>query len=72
MERVAAAVVLCRGTGSDREVYLAHRAPQLRFFGDYLAMPGGVRGAEDGPDDPDGGDSTALRNCAVRELFEET
>jgi glyoxylase-like metal-dependent hydrolase (beta-lactamase superfamily II)/8-oxo-dGTP pyrophosphatase MutT (NUDIX family) len=72
MDRVAAAVILCQGTGSDREVYLAHRSPKLRFFGDYLAMPGGVRGPEDGPDDPGGGDSRALRSCAARELFEET
>lgn len=71
-ERIAAAVILCRGSGPDLEVYLAHRAPELRFFGNYLACPGGVRGPEDGPDDADGSDGTALRNCAVRELFEET
>ena len=72
MERVAAAVALVTGDGDDLQIFLAHRAPELRFFGDYLAMPGGVRSAEDGPDDEDGSDRTALANCAVRELFEET
>lgn len=72
MERVAAAVALVSGTGPDLEIYLVHRARQLRFFGDYLAMPGGVRAECDGPDQPDLGDGPALRECALRELFEET
>ena len=71
MERVAAAVALYRGHGASLSIYLVHRAPQLRFFGDYLALPGGVRDAQDGDDDEDG-DSTALQQCALRELFEET
>ena len=66
-DRVAAAVILIRGQGPDLEIFLAHRSPKLRFFGDYLAVPGGVRGPEDGPDDPNGGDGRALRRCAVRE-----
>ena len=45
MERVAAAVALYRGHGASLSIYLVHRAPQLRFFGDYLALPGGVRDA---------------------------
>ncbi|MGA1606337.1 MAG: MBL fold metallo-hydrolase [Planctomycetota bacterium] len=70
--RDAAAVLLTRGHGADLEVLLVHRAPELRFFGGYLALPGGVRGPEDGPDDPaDGHDVPALASCAVRELFEE-
>ena len=39
----------CRG---ELEVYLVERAPELRFFGGYHALPGGVRGPEDGPDEP--------------------
>ena len=71
MDRIAAAVALYTGAGDDLKVFLAHRSPLLRFFGDYLAFPGGVRDREDGPD-LDGDDSTALRSCAERELFEET
>lgn len=71
MTRNAAAVLLTRGEGRAREVFLVERAPELRFFGGYWALPGGVRGREDGPDDAQG-DGAALRRCAVRELFEET
>jgi ribonuclease/clavin/mitogillin len=69
--RDAAAVLLTRGEGTDLEVLLVHRAPELRFFGGYLALPGGVRGPEDGPDAEGGDDTRALASCAVRELFEE-
>lgn len=69
--RDAAAVLLTRGEGEDLEVLLVHRAPELRFFGGYLALPGGVRGPEDGPDSEAGDDAGALASCAVRELFEE-
>ena len=83
MDRFAAAIALHRGSGSDLEVFLVHRSPDLRFFGDYLAMPGGVRSPMDGPDDgesEDAGtavgvgraDARAMRQCATRELFEET
>jgi len=72
MERVAAAIVLYRGESSDLEVYLVHRSKGLRFFGDYFAMPGGVRSECDGPDDAESCDGPALRSCATRELFEET
>jgi glyoxylase-like metal-dependent hydrolase (beta-lactamase superfamily II)/8-oxo-dGTP pyrophosphatase MutT (NUDIX family) len=72
-KRDAAAVLLHRGEGTDLEVLLVERAPELRFFGGYLALPGGVRGAEDGPDDLRTGDDTdALLSCALRELLEET
>lgn len=70
MNRNAAAVLLHRNSGPDLEVLLVHRAPQLRFFGDYLALPGGVVDAADlerGADE-DG----ALAHCALREVFEET
>ncbi|MCA8941444.1 MAG: MBL fold metallo-hydrolase [Planctomycetes bacterium] len=70
--RIASAIVLLRGQGPSLEVYLAERAPQLRFFGGYHAFIGGVREPIDGRDDADGDDRTAMRNCALRELFEET
>lgn len=70
--RAAAAVLLTRGEGAELEVYLVERAPELRFFGGYWALPGGVRGPEDGPDVPGAGDLPALARCAARELFEET
>ena len=81
MDRFAAAVALYRGSGSDLEMFLVHRSPELRFFGDYFAMPGGVRSPMDGPDEDEpaeaevaGGraDGGAMRQCATRELFEET
>lgn len=71
MTRNAAALLLTRGQGSEREVFLVERSPQLRFFGGYWALPGGVRDPGDG-EDVAGDDRPALRRCAVRELFEET
>jgi len=71
MKRNASALLITRGGERGVEVFLAERAPQLRFFGGYLALPGGVRGPEDG-EDRDGSDVPPLRQCAVRELFEET
>ncbi|MCB9885636.1 MAG: MBL fold metallo-hydrolase [Planctomycetes bacterium] len=67
--RTAAALLITRGEGSERKVFLAERAPQLRFFGGYWAMPGGVVADEDREraDDEPG----ALQACAHRELFEE-
>lgn len=73
--RTAAALMITRGTGTNVEVFLAERAPQLRFFGGYWAMPGGTIAAEDvaraergDPSD----EARALQACAHRELFEET
>lgn len=73
--RAASAVVLHRLHRGRREVLLVERAPELRFFGGYHALPGGVRGEEDGPDQPGhpgGADLPPLARCAERELFEET
>ena len=69
-KRDASAVMLVRGTGDALEVFLAERSPELRFFGGYWALPGGVRGPEDGPDDEALGDTPALLRCGIRELFE--
>lgn len=70
--RNAAAVFVVRGEGPSLEVLLVERARSLRFFGGYLAAPGGVRHRVDGPDDAAEGDLEALRRCGLRELFEET
>ncbi len=69
--RDSSAVLLVRGDGEDLEVFLVERAPELRFFGGYFALPGGVRSADDLAA-ADGDDERSLRLCATRELFEET
>lgn len=71
-KRAAAAVVLIADAARDPRVYLVERAPELRFFGGYWALPGGTRGPEDGADDPKTGDRAPLLRCAARELEEET
>lgn len=69
--KLAASVILSRGTGSDTEVYLCLRAAELKFFGGYWVFPGGNLDknldyiSEDDPLD------VALYRCAVRELLEE-
>jgi glyoxylase-like metal-dependent hydrolase (beta-lactamase superfamily II)/8-oxo-dGTP pyrophosphatase MutT (NUDIX family) len=65
--RTAAALLITRGEGQDRAVYLVERSPDLRFFGGYWALPGGTVGPEDAHGDP----AAALQACAHRELFEE-
>ena len=69
--RTAAALLITRGQGSDRTVFLVERSPELRFFGGYWALPGGTVGPEDralgGADE-----NVVLQACAHRELFEET
>ena len=66
--------MITRGKGRDLQVYLAERAPALRFFGGYWAMPGGTIAPED-LTPPGGGqerdEDAALQACANRELFEE-
>ncbi len=41
-DRVAAAIALVQGSGPEARIYLVERARQLRFFGGYHALPGGV------------------------------
>jgi endoribonuclease LACTB2 len=75
----AASVLLARGPGSP-EVYAVRRASALRFFGDFIAFPGGKVAPEDAslaPPRPATADpaTRALdvrRVTAARELFEET
>lgn len=71
-DRIAATVLLLRGEGHDLEIYLVERSPKLRFFGGYLALPGGVLDKNDGSLQGDLAREEALRQCALRELFEET
>lgn len=68
--RTAAALIITRGQGRDLEVFLAERAPELRFFGGYWAMPGGTLAMEDLGDAPED-EAAGLQVCAARELFEE-
>jgi endoribonuclease LACTB2 len=67
--RTAAALLITQGEGDDLQVFLAERAPELRFFGGYWALPGGTVAAEDLAA---GDEAAALAACAHRELFEET
>jgi glyoxylase-like metal-dependent hydrolase (beta-lactamase superfamily II)/8-oxo-dGTP pyrophosphatase MutT (NUDIX family) len=71
----AASVLLARGPGSP-EVFVVRRAEQLRFFGGFLAFPGGRVAPDDAgpPSDPPGPEDRVAvrRTAAVRELFEET
>jgi 8-oxo-dGTP pyrophosphatase MutT (NUDIX family) len=67
----AAALLITRGEGPDRAVFLVERSPELRFFGGYWALPGGTVGDED-RHDRQGDEAAALQPCAHRELFEET
>jgi ribonuclease/clavin/mitogillin len=67
--RIATALLVTRGHGDDLEVYLAERAPELRFFGGYLALPGGTLTPED--IEATSSEPEAMQHCAHRELFEE-
>ena len=69
--RTATALLLTRGEGSELSVYLAERAPELRFFGGYWALPGGTVGPEDTAPGAAADGDAALQACAHRELFEE-
>jgi len=68
--RTATALLLTRGQGQERTVYLVERSPELRFFGGYWALPGGTVGDEDQRVGDD--ENAVLQACAHRELFEET
>ena len=69
--RTAAAALCTRGTGADLEVLLAHRAPQLRFFGGYDAFPGGAVEPSDGREGEGDELDLATRRAVIREAFEE-
>ena len=69
--RLAAAIVITRGSGQETEVFLVQRNPELRFLGGYWAFPGGTVISDDyHPGDNETADPLML--CAARELFEET
>ena len=69
--RLAAAVILTRGPDDNPEVFLARRAPELKFFGGYWVFPGGNVNKVDyhGEDEPG---EQVLKRCAIREMLEET
>jgi glyoxylase-like metal-dependent hydrolase (beta-lactamase superfamily II)/8-oxo-dGTP pyrophosphatase MutT (NUDIX family) len=68
---LAASVVLARGTDSS-ELYLVQRADNLRFFGGFVAFPGGKVSPQDYQLAGQFPGLTALQVAAIRELFEET
>ena len=69
--KLASTVILSRGTGEALEVYLALRAPELKFFGGYWVFPGGnLNNKIDFHGESDSLD-LALMRCAVREILEE-
>jgi endoribonuclease LACTB2 len=69
--RTATALLLTRGEGPETSVFLTERAPELRFFGGYWALPGGTVAPVDTAAGSGGADDAALQGCAHRELFEE-
>ena len=64
----AASVLLTRGLGSP-QVFAVRRSEALRFFGGFIAFPGGRVHSSDAGLDPA---VDARRVAAARELFEET
>ncbi len=63
-KRDAAALLLTRGEGAAVEVYLVERSPELRFFGGYLALPGGTLAPVDGDAVADEGAAMqCFKNC---------
>jgi ribonuclease/clavin/mitogillin len=64
----AASVLLTRGRGSP-QVFAVRRSESLRFFGGFIAFPGGRVSPADAALDPA---AAARRVAAARELFEET
>ena len=69
--KLAAAVVLTRGPLDKPEVYLARRAPELKFFGGYWVFPGGNVNKVDYHEEGDP-EELVLKRCAIREVLEET
>jgi 8-oxo-dGTP pyrophosphatase MutT (NUDIX family) len=63
--RLAATVILARPSAGGFELYMARRSPRSGFAPDAYVFPGGTLDLEDGEM------PGALRNAAVRELFEE-
>ncbi len=69
--KLASTVIFSRGTDDDPEIYLALRAPELKFFGGYWVFPGGnLSDKIDYHNDTDSLDLALIR-CAVREILEE-
>ena len=69
--KLAASVILTRGPADNSEVYLARRAPELKFFGGYWVFPGGNVNKVDYHEEGDP-EELVLKRCAIREVLEET
>ena len=67
----AASVLLAAAPGAS-EICIVRRAASLRFFGGFLAFPGGRVSPADAGDARLATDAAVRRVTAVRELFEET
>lgn len=63
--RLAATVILARAVAGGFELYMTRRSSRSGFAPDAYVFPGGT------VDPQDGAPPEALRNAAVRELFEE-
>lgn len=72
--RDAAAVILVRGDGPERELFWVRRGESLRFSGGFYAFPGGKVDRADRELQVEGatGREAATIAAAVRELWEET
>ncbi|MCP4431541.1 MAG: MBL fold metallo-hydrolase [Gammaproteobacteria bacterium] len=68
--KYAATIILSRGPDQDPEIYLARRAPEIKFFGDYWVFPGGNVSDIDYHHRSDDLQQAFYR-CAIREAFEE-
>ncbi len=69
--KLAATIILTRGSVDNPEVYLVKRAPELKFFGGYWVFPGGNVSRVDYHEENDPED-LVLKRCAIREILEET
>ncbi|NKB38524.1 MAG: MBL fold metallo-hydrolase [Gammaproteobacteria bacterium] len=69
--KFASTVILSRGSGLELEVYLALRAPELRFFGGYWVFPGGNLNRKVDSHSESDPLELALLRCVVRETLEE-
>ena len=68
--KYSSTIILTRGPDHDPQVYLARRAPEIKFFGDFWVFPGG-NVSEIDYHSPDDNLEQVFARCAIREAFEE-